>query len=118
MVAPPAEVVEGRMSIEAYWQAGLAAGMTNVELEPFDLEWRDSFAYELGRYELLLDGDDGPVVDRGTYMVVHERQPDGTWLRAAEMFNTNGSPTVETEPAGTRPHRRFRDLPDAPRPAE
>jgi ketosteroid isomerase-like protein len=84
---PAAEVVEGRQAIEAYWRAGMQAGMTEVELEPLRFEQREAIAYELGRYRLLMDGEQGSVVDKGTYTVIHERQPDGSWLRAAEMFN-------------------------------
>ena len=91
LVAPPAEIVEGRDAIERFWRAGVDAGMTDLELESLELQHRDAFAYELGRYQLLVDGDDGPLVDRGTYMVVHELQRDGSWLRAAEMFNASGN---------------------------
>jgi ketosteroid isomerase-like protein len=84
---PAADLVEGRKAIESFWNAGLHAGMTEVELRPLRFEQREAIAYELGRYRVLVEGEQGSVVDEGTYTVIHERQPDGSWLRAAEMFS-------------------------------
>jgi ketosteroid isomerase-like protein len=101
LVAPPAEVVEGRAAIEAFWRAGMQMGTLDIDFVPFGLERRDGTAYELGTYRLCLEGEAGSVVDRGTYMVVHERQPDGSWLRAAEMLNADGVPSAQ--PPGRTP---------------
>jgi hypothetical protein len=34
------------------------------------------------------------VVDSGTYVLVHERQDDGTWRRAVEMFSPSEPPVA------------------------
>jgi ketosteroid isomerase-like protein len=88
LIAPSAELLRGRVAIEAFWRAGLEAGVCDAELESLELGIEDRFAYEIGRYALTLEPVDGAsVVDRGAYLLVHERQPDGSWRWAAEMFN-------------------------------
>ena len=45
-------------------------------------------AIEIGRYTLGLDVDGGtPVADAGKYLVLHRRQPDGSWQRTVDVFN-------------------------------
>jgi ketosteroid isomerase-like protein len=88
LLAPSAELFRGRAAIERFWLAGLDTGISEVRLETLELVRRNGFAYEIGSYELgLRPAGDVPVVDRGKYVRVHERQADGSWLWAVEMFN-------------------------------
>jgi ketosteroid isomerase-like protein len=88
LLAPSAELFRGRAAIERFWKAGVDTGIFAVRLETLELVRRSGFAYEIGRYELGLRPADGiPLVDRGKYLRVHERQADGSWLWAVEMFN-------------------------------
>ena len=92
LLAPSAELMQGREEIAAFWQAGIDAGISKVELEALQVEHHDGVAYEVGRYALRLESPEGAtVVDRGKYALVHERQPDGSWLRAVETFNPDAS---------------------------
>ena len=92
LLAPSAELFDGREAIARFWQAGVAAGVRAVELDVLELERHDGVAYEIGRYALRLRTDGGTVVDRGKYVLVHERQRDGAWLRAVETFNPDQPP--------------------------
>jgi ketosteroid isomerase-like protein len=93
LVAPSAELIEGREAIEAFWQAGIDAGVVDIELEAATVECHDRVAYEIGRYVLQLRPTAGaPVLDRGRYLLVLEQQADGSWRRAVEMFNPEVSP--------------------------
>lgn len=88
LVAPSADVFEGRSAIAEFWRAGVEAGVADARFDALTLERRDGFAYELGRYTLRLQPSEGDVVfDRGHYMLVHRREPDGKWRRAVEMFS-------------------------------
>jgi len=88
LLAPSAELIKGREAIESFWRAGLAAGVSDVEQVALELEGRGCVAYEIGSYAFHLRSSEGePVVDRGKYLLVHERQPDGSWLRVVETFN-------------------------------
>ena len=96
LLAPSAELISGRGSIEAFWSAGIGAGLLEVELDSLQVERQDGLAYEIGRYELRLDAaaEGGTVVDRGKYVLVHERQDDGAWQWAVEMFNPEAAPAM------------------------
>lgn len=88
LLAPSSELLRGRDAIEQFWRAGLDSGISEVELVTLELVRLNGLAYEIGRYGLRLRPADGvPVTDRGMYLHVHARQPDGSWLRAVEMFN-------------------------------
>ena len=99
LLPPAAEPMQGRAAIEAFWRAGVEAGMAEVDLHALELERRDDHAYEIGRYAFRLEPTGGAaVVDRGNYVLVYERQEDGSWRRAVEMFNPDGSPVVNGRP--------------------
>jgi ketosteroid isomerase-like protein len=88
LVAPSADLIEGRDSIEAFWRAGIDSGVAAVELEAVRVEHQDRLAYELGRYVFRIrSGPQGLAVDRGRYVLVLERRNDGSWCRTVEMFS-------------------------------
>lgn len=87
LLAPAAGSIAGRRAIESYWQEGVALGVA-LELEPTELELAGPLAVEIGRYAFSLDADgSAETVDRGTYLVLHRRQPDGSWRRSVDVFN-------------------------------
>ena len=103
LLPPSAELITGRNAIEAFWGAGLEAGISEVELDAVELERLEGVAYEIGRYSLRLrPADGGTVVDRGKYVLVLELQRNGSWLRAVEMFSPDAAPATGF-PAGNRP---------------
>jgi uncharacterized protein (TIGR02246 family) len=88
LLTPAARLIEGRHQIEAYWRAGLAVGLSGIQLEAVEFETGPDFAIEIGRYAFTLAVDGGgPTVDCGKYVVLHRRQTDGTWCRAVDVFN-------------------------------
>ena len=84
---PAAAPISGREAIRRFWQAGLDAGIVAIRLDAARLDHETRLAYELGGYELRLEptGSDA-IVDRGNYLLVYERQDDGSWRRRAEIF--------------------------------
>jgi uncharacterized protein (TIGR02246 family) len=88
LLTSQADVVCGRAQIEAYWRAGLAVGLSGVELVPTEIEIGAETAVEIGRYRLAITpAGAAAVADEGNYVVFHRRQPDGSWLRAVDVFN-------------------------------
>jgi len=85
---PNAETLKGPAAIERFWQGGIEMGIRDLEHETLRLEQAEGLAYEIGRYKLLLEPEgDAPVTDLARFVLVHKRQPDGTWLRTVEIFN-------------------------------
>ena len=88
LVAPSADLIVGRQSIEAFWRAGVDSGVAAVDLQAFRVEHQDRMAYEIGRYVVRMrSGLERPAVDRGRYVLLLERRSDGSWCRTVEMFS-------------------------------
>ena len=98
LVAPSANLIEGRDSIEAFWRAGIDSGVAAVELEAFRVAHQDRMAYEIGRYVLRVrSGSRRLAVDRGRYVLVLEQRDDGSWCRTVEMFSPEAPSAVLAE---------------------
>jgi len=95
LLPPASGPVLGRAAIERFWRAGVDSGIAEVELEAQELDGSDGIAFEFGCYALHVRPPGGAaVVDRGTYVLVHERQDDGAWRRAVEMFSPSEPPAA------------------------
>lgn len=103
VVAPDVVLLRGRKDVAAFWGAGLEVGLTDVELEPEDVELEPQLAWEVGRYlvrfRVLEPQEPRELVERGRYLLIY-RLDDGRWTRAAEMFAPDA-------PASGGPRRRF-----------
>ena len=111
LLPPSAVLLRGRRAIEAFWRAGLESGRLDVAFDSLELAAHDGLACEIGSYSIQITPPDGAgVVDRGKYVLVHERMPDGTWLRAIHMFNPEvpvahlgpGDPSIQSVEGGHR----------------
>jgi len=88
LLAPDADIMHGRPAIERFWRTGVETGIEEVALARLDLRLYGELAFEVGRYALHVTPELGAsIVDRGRYLVVHRREADGRWRRAAEMFS-------------------------------
>lgn len=106
LLAPSADLIEGRTGIESFWRAGLDAGIRDVARVPVRIEARGSIAFEIGRYAIRLRPPDGScVVDRGSYLLVHERTAAGSWTWTLEMFTPEGAPQVGSAPPSSTDRR-------------
>lgn len=94
LLAPTAELIEGRAAIEAYWRTGIAVGLSRLVLAAETIELDRSEAIEIGRYELVV----GDGAETGKYLALHRRQRDGTWRRAVEVFNPDVPVTARPRP--------------------
>lgn len=83
--------------------------ISGLEAMPgFDISWTASAAevgdggnlgFTIGSYDMRMEGPEGgPIKILGKYMTVWEKQPDGSWKVAADMFNDNGPPTPVESP--------------------
>jgi ketosteroid isomerase-like protein len=88
---PPGSDMATGQGIQAYWQHVMDLGVTGGRLETASLEERGDLAVEVGRYEMQAGSD---VVDRGKYVVIHRRQPDGEWKYDVDIWNSDQSPSA------------------------
>jgi len=90
LVSPSAELIDGRREIQAYWQPGIALGLTRLELQSLHVDTAQESAVELGRYTVSLRAGQGELVtEQGSYLTVYRRQRDGVCRRAVDVFDTN-----------------------------
>ncbi|WP_138757530.1 YybH family protein [Modestobacter altitudinis] len=82
---PGSDVVEGP-AIRDFWQGAIDAGVDGGALETVALEEHGDVAVEQGRYQVRAGTE---VVDRGKYVVVHRRQPDGSWRFGLDIWNSS-----------------------------
>ena len=85
MFPPGSDVLTGP-AIERYWQGVLDAGITSATMRTVSVDEHGDAAVEEGRYEMRIGEQ---VVDEGTYVVVHHRQPDGGWRFHRDIFNSS-----------------------------
>ena len=95
VLAPAGDLLHGRAEIEAYWQAGIALGLSAVDFQRRVLAAVAGRVVEVGRYALSVEAARvGRVVDRGTYLVLHSQVADGCWRRSVDVFNPDEPRTV------------------------
>jgi len=91
LLPPSAGPMIGRDDIRAYWQAGIDAGVAEITLTADAVAQNDDLAYETGAYVIRVDANErARVVERGHYVQVYQRQADGSWQRAVEIFSPGG----------------------------
>lgn len=96
VLMPPNEpVLKGKEAVRAWYDRFL------TELRTSDLRTTDrevliggEWATELAGYEWTVVPVAGgpPTTDRGNYIQVWHREPDGRWLFARELWNSTGPP--------------------------
>ncbi len=92
LLPPTGEVIRGRKAIENFWRSGIEIGVRSVELQRLEQSEADRLLYELGRYRMLVqEVEHEPKLERGAYVLLHRQEPDGSWVRAVDMFNATSS---------------------------
>jgi len=101
VMMPPGEApVRGKDALRAWYAAFLSQNRTSsLVLGDREVLVGEGFAVELGSFEwgLVPAAGGSPTVDRGHYMQVWNRQPDGQWRFAREIWNSS-APTEAATP--------------------
>jgi uncharacterized protein (TIGR02246 family) len=83
---PPGRPATSGDGIRELWSAVIGMGITGCALKTVSLEEHGDLAIEVGEYEMRAGGG---VADNGKYVVVHRRQPDGSWQLGIDIFNSD-----------------------------
>ena len=98
VLMPPGEApVRGKHAMREWYAAFLSQFRTSsLALADREVLAGDDWAVDLGTYEWGLTPAAGgaPVVDRGNYVQVWKRQPDGQWRFAREIWNSAAPATL------------------------
>jgi ketosteroid isomerase-like protein len=93
IVMPPnAAIATTKEAIRNIWKDLLASPGLVFTWKTTKVEVAKSgdMAYSSGTYELIMNDAGGkPVNDRGKYVVVWEKQPDGKWKCGADIWNSD-----------------------------
>ncbi len=95
--------VRGTAAIREFFFAALDAGFGEVELDPLRVDIVGDVAYEAGRCKMLV-----PFVvgkrreERGKYLTVLARQPNGEWRIVSDCWSSDLSLSVTPEPDPTK----------------
>ena len=90
LMPPHQPTVHGRSTIRTWFRSTFPR-VSRLSLTIDEIDGRADIAYVRGSYSMTLhpDGAPGPVDDVGKYIEIRKRQPDGSWLLAADIFNSD-----------------------------
>ena len=89
LLPPNSPAVSGKANIQGFWEgAAQALGIKHVSMNTVAVEFIDDTAIEQGEYTLDLAAGE----DKGKFVVVWKRQPDGSWKWHLDIFNSDLAP--------------------------
>lgn len=91
LLPPNNPMVSGRQSIEEFWKGFIEMSVwREVILETVEVDYNGDLASEVGTYTLAFQPEGSQVIrDTGKYVVVWNRQTDGSWKLAVDTWNSN-----------------------------
>jgi len=92
MMPPNEALVRGKAAMASWYGTFLSAfRTTTLKLSAPEVTMSDNWATELGQYEWGLQPAAGgePVVDKGNYIQIWNRQRNGRWLFFREIWNSS-----------------------------
>ena len=87
---PNQTAVEGRAAIQAALEQQ-AEVVTELTITPLETAGLGDLAYSKGTYSgtMTVEGSPEPISDTGKYLVIVRKQPDGSWLMAEHIWNSD-----------------------------
>jgi uncharacterized protein (TIGR02246 family) len=88
VLAPNLARMDGRPDIQALWQNFFDAGVTGLDMTAAEVTVQGVRATEIGAFTLTgPDGKGGTGTVRGKYLLLWQRQVDGSWLLHRDIWN-------------------------------
>ncbi len=100
LLPPNAPIATGREALRALvTQIVESPGYTlTVEITKVEASRAGDLAYSSGTYEITVDDPEGnPVTERGKWVLVCKKQPDGTWKVVTHIWNSDGPAAAATD---------------------
>jgi uncharacterized protein (TIGR02246 family) len=90
LLPPGQPAIKGRQNIQNFWQGFFDLGASDARINPVEIRGSDPFVYEIGEYSAMMPQPTGGTAPgNGKYLVVWERQSDGSLKMVADMFSPN-----------------------------
>ena len=88
LLPPGGTRVDGRASIQAFWQGAIDSGMKIDDLHAVEVDARQDLAGEVGVFTLSVPGEGGVTKVAGKYIVIWKRTGH-TWQLYRDIWNTD-----------------------------
>ncbi len=95
---PNAPLVTSKEALREHWAQEFAdpAYALSWQATKAEVARAGDLAYAVGSYEFTLSDPEGnPVTDRGKYVTVWKKQPDGSWKAVVDIWNSDGPAASE-----------------------
>ncbi len=87
---PNAPLISGKEELSAFWSDLVENPRLTWQTTKVEVSRAGDVAYSFGTYELTVSDPEGaPVNDRGKWVVVGKKQPDGSWKHIVDIFNSD-----------------------------
>jgi ketosteroid isomerase-like protein len=90
MMPPNIPTLTGKQSIRTLWKSLLEAPGFAGGWKATKVDVSEDLSYVTGTYEITETDDSGKAMtDKGKYLKVWKKQPDGSWKCVADMFSSD-----------------------------
>jgi ketosteroid isomerase-like protein len=90
ILPPHQDLIKGRDKIEAFWRAGLEAGIKDAVLTTGDVDVAGGRISEIGTYTLKIWPEGKSAYeDKGKYLVIWRRESDGSVRLESDIWNSS-----------------------------
>ena len=86
ILPPNMDMLEGRESIQSFWQGALEMGIKSYQPEILEVEYSGDLGFFLGKYTLY--GAENKVINKGKFVTVF-KNIDGEWRVHRDIFNSS-----------------------------
>ena len=95
LMPPNQPMVQGLAAIQTWMEEFPAP--TEFNLKAVEIDGRGDLAFVRGTYSMTIapEGTLEPIQDTGKYVEIRRKQPDGSWLIAVDIFNSDLPPAPQ-----------------------
>ena len=86
ILPPNMDMLEGRESIQSFWQGALEMGIKSYQPEILEVEYSGNWGFFLGKHTLY--GDENQLISKGKFITVF-KNIDGEWRVHRDIFNSS-----------------------------
>jgi len=90
VLPPNAPITTDKKLIRELWSGLFANSTLTWQVTRTEESSAGDLGYTIGLYEVTTNGPDGkPVTERGKYVGLWKKQPNGTWKQPVDIWNSN-----------------------------